>query len=146
MTVALMTRLVHEQIKPKIGSRILNNKEELLRGGLADQLNELLEQRGVLVFPEIYFTDDEQVAFTNALGGNAPEMRGEAVFKISLDRAINREAVEYLKGSLFWHIDGTTRLRVKVARRYAAANRSPVAGKGRHAGAGEERLPGGSLP
>ena len=107
MTVALMTRLVHEQIKPKIGSRILNSKEELLNGGLADQLNELLEQRGVLVFPEVHFTDEEQVAFTNLLGGNAKEMRGEEVFKISLDRNVNREAVEYLKGSLFWHVDGT---------------------------------------
>jgi alpha-ketoglutarate-dependent taurine dioxygenase len=107
VTVALKTRLLHEQIKPKIGSRILNCKEELLSGELADQLNDLLELRGVLVFPEIRFTDDEQVAFTNSLGGNAPEVRGEEVFKISLDRSVNREVVEYLKGSLFWHIDGT---------------------------------------
>ena len=107
MTVALKTRLSHEQIKPKIGSRVLNSKEELLSGVLADQLNDLLEQRGVLVFPEVHFTDEEQIAFTNSLGGNALEVRGEEVFKISLDRAINREAVEYLKGSLFWHIDGT---------------------------------------
>ncbi len=61
----------------------------------------------MLVFPEVHFTDEEQIAFTNSLGGNALEVRGEEVFKISLDRAINREAVEYLKGSLFWHIDGT---------------------------------------
>ena len=107
MTATLMTRLVHEQIKPKIGSRILNSKEELLSGGLSAQLNELLEQRGVLVFPEIGFTDEEQVSFTNALGGTAKEMRGEDVFKISLDKRVNREAVEYLKGSLYWHIDGT---------------------------------------
>lgn len=107
VTVALKTRLSHEQIKPKIGSRVLNSKEELLSGVLADQLNDLLEQRGVLVFPEVHFTDEEQIAFTNSLGGNALEVRGEEVFKISLDRAINREAVEYLKGSLFWHIDGT---------------------------------------
>ena len=52
-------------------------------------------------------TDPEQVAFTNSLGGNAREIRGQDVFPISLDRNINQEAVEYLKGSLYWHIDGT---------------------------------------
>jgi alpha-ketoglutarate-dependent taurine dioxygenase len=102
-----MTRLVQEQIKPKIGSRVLNSKDELLSGALSAQLNALLEDRGVLVFPEVHFTDTEQVEFTNMLGGMAREMRGEDVFKISLDRRVNREAVEYLKGSLFWHIDGT---------------------------------------
>jgi alpha-ketoglutarate-dependent taurine dioxygenase len=107
VTVALKTRLIQEQIKPKIGSRILNSKDELLSGDLSDQLNELLEQRGVLVFLQVHFTDAEQVAFTNALGGLTTEMRGEEVFKISLDRKVNKEAVEYLKGSLYWHIDGT---------------------------------------
>lgn len=107
MTLALKTRLRHEQIKPLIGSRILNGKDELLSGELSEALNELLEQRGVLVFPEIRFSDAEQIAFTNALGGNALEVRGEEIFKISLDRAVNQEVVEYLKGSLFWHIDGT---------------------------------------
>jgi alpha-ketoglutarate-dependent taurine dioxygenase len=89
-----MTRLIHEEIKPKIGSRILNSKEELLSGALSDQLNELLEKRGVLVFPEVHFTDEEQIAFTDALGGLTNEMRGEQVFKISLDRNVNKEAVE----------------------------------------------------
>src|SRR5205823_9221944 len=71
---------------------------------------ELLEQRGVLVFKSLHFTDEEQVAFTNSLGGNATEIgfgQNRAVFPISLDRNVNQEAVEYLKGSLFWHIDGT---------------------------------------
>ena len=107
MNVVNTTRLKSEQIKPKIGSRILNSKDELLSGALADQINDLLEQRGVLVFPEVHFTDDEQIAFSNSLGGNALELRGESVFKISLDANVNKEAVEYLKGSLFWHIDGT---------------------------------------
>ena len=103
------TRLVlrHETIKPKIGARILNTKQELLSGELAAAINELLEQRGVLVFPQLHFTDAEQVEFTNQLGGNVEELRGQAVFPISLDPRINQEAVEYLKGSLYWHIDGT---------------------------------------
>lgn len=107
MTVAQMTRLKAEPIKAKVGSRILNSKEELLSGELSSQINELLEERGVLVFPQVHFTDQEQVAFTNSVGGLARELRGEDVFKISLDRKVNKEAVEYLKGSLFWHVDGT---------------------------------------
>lgn len=107
MTVSELTRLKTEEIKPKIGSRILNSKEELLSGALSAEIMDMLEQRGVLVFPLVHFTDAEQVAFTNSLGGNAREIRGQDVFPISLDRKVNQEAVEYLKGSLYWHIDGT---------------------------------------
>lgn len=101
------TRLKFERIKPKVGARVLNSKQEILSGALAEDIRELLEEVGVLVFPQIDFTDQEQIAFTNSVGGTAEEMRGEQVFKISLDKAVNKEAVEYLKGSLFWHVDGT---------------------------------------
>ena len=67
MSATTITRFVHEDIKPSIGSRILNSKEELLAGELAPQIRELLEQRGVLVFPKIDFTDEEQIAFTKTL-------------------------------------------------------------------------------
>ena len=107
MNVMTKTKLRYELIKPKIGARILNSKEELLSGELAAEINDLLEERGVLVFKQINFTDQEQVTFTNSIGGNALEVRGEEVFKISLDKSVNKEAVEYLKGSLFWHVDGT---------------------------------------
>lgn len=110
MNVMTRARLRSEDIKPKVGSRILNSKEELLSGELSAQINDLLEERAVLVFPEIKFTDEEQVAFTNSVGGNVRELRGEEVFKISLDKTVNREAVEYLRGSLFWHVDGTMNL------------------------------------
>ena len=107
MNVMQMARLSHEAIKPKIGSRVRNSKAELLSGELSAQINELLEQRGVLVFKQVHFTDAEQIAFTNALGGNVVEIGNNEVFKISLDQAVNKEVVEYLKGSLFWHVDGT---------------------------------------
>jgi len=110
MAVTEITRLKTEEIKPKIGSRVFNSKDELLSGALTDEVNELLEQRGVLVFPEIHFTDEEQVKFSNMLGGNATEIgvSGGAVFSISLDQKENsKEVIEYLKGSLFWHVDGT---------------------------------------
>lgn len=110
MNVLTKTRLRAEPIKPKIGSRILNTKEELLSGDLSAEINELLEQRGVLVFKKLGLTEEEQVKFTNQLGGNATEIGvdGGAIFSISLDKGEHHKSViEYLKGSLFWHVDGT---------------------------------------
>ncbi len=110
MNVLTKSRLRAEPIKPKIGSRILNTKEELLSGELSAEINELLEQRGVLVFKKLGLTEEEQIKFTNQLGGNATEIGvdGGAIFSISLDKGEHHKSViEYLKGSLFWHIDGT---------------------------------------
>jgi len=108
-TKAPVAALVHEQIKPLIGTRILNSKQELLSGGYAAEIRELLEQRGVLVFPKINFTDEEQVLFTQTLGAFAPEggSNAKGVTPITLDVKENPSSAEYLKGSLYWHIDGT---------------------------------------
>jgi len=99
------TVLRSENIKPSIGARVLNTKEELLDGELGSAIMDLLEHRGVLVFPEIHFTDEEQIAFTKTLGTFAREMRGEEIYKITLDAGQN-ETAEYLKATLFWHFDG----------------------------------------
>jgi alpha-ketoglutarate-dependent taurine dioxygenase len=100
-------QLVHEPIKPTIGSRVFNGKAELLAGDLADEVRELLQQRGVLIFPEIQFSDEEQIAFTKTLGTFQPERSGGDVFKVTLDNKENPHSAEYLKGSLYWHLDGT---------------------------------------
>lgn len=108
MSVVTEVRLKAEDIKPQIGSRILNSKDELLSGAISDEVRDLLQQRGVLVFPRIDFTDEEQVAFTKTLGTFAPEGdHGETVHPITLDVEANPSSAEYLKGSLFWHLDGT---------------------------------------
>ena len=107
MSVAEKIGLAHEAIKPKIGSRILNSKQELLSGELSGEIRDLLEARGVLVFPQVNFTDEEQIAFTQTLGKYAPEAADGSVTKITLDLKENPSSAEYLKGSLYWHIDGT---------------------------------------
>jgi alpha-ketoglutarate-dependent taurine dioxygenase len=108
MATALKFGLAAEEINPLIGSRILNSKDELLSGALAGEIRDLLEQRGILVFPEINFSDEEQIAFTKTLGTFAPEATdGENITKITLDTKANPHSAEYLKGSLYWHIDGT---------------------------------------
>jgi alpha-ketoglutarate-dependent taurine dioxygenase len=95
-----------KEIKPLIGSQVLEDKETLLSGLYADDIRALLEQRGVLVFPQINFNDEEQLAFTRTLGTVARERTGEEVFPVSLDPT-KSSGVEYLKGSFYWHLDGT---------------------------------------
>jgi alpha-ketoglutarate-dependent taurine dioxygenase len=79
------TTLATRDLAPRIATEIRADKENLLSGVHAGAIRELLEQRGVLVFPQVGFTDEEQV---------------------TLDTAVNSQP-DYLKGSLYWHIDGT---------------------------------------
>jgi alpha-ketoglutarate-dependent taurine dioxygenase len=101
-------------IKPKIGTIIRSDKRTLLSGGRSSEIRNLLKRRGVLVFPEIHLTDQEQILFTRTLGKFAHEkgeqregQEGDHVYPISMDPAINPSA-DYLRGAFFWHIDGTT--------------------------------------
>jgi alpha-ketoglutarate-dependent taurine dioxygenase len=100
--------LQHAPLRPGIGSCIDNSKAELLSGELGPAIRALLEERGVLVFKRIHFTDAEQISFTKTLGEFAPEgMDGENVSKITVNPELGGEGAEYLKGSMYWHIDGT---------------------------------------
>lgn len=105
MAISEKNRLASENITRNIGSRILASKEKLLSGAHAAEIRELLEERGVLVLPEIRFSDEEQIAFTCTLGKFAREIRGEEIFKITLDARQNASA-EYLMATFFWHFDG----------------------------------------
>lgn len=96
---------------PKIGSVIRTDKETLLSGAKASEIRDVMEARGVIVFPEINLTDEEQIAFTHTLGTFAHEV-GESqdgkdsVYPITMDPKVNPNS-SYLKGAFFWHIDGT---------------------------------------
>ena len=105
MTVDAQNRLQYEAIKPDIGARILTPKADLLTGAYSAEIRELLEARGILLFPQIHFTDAEQIAFTKTLGTFAAEMQGEEIYKITLDKTQTATA-DYLKGTFFWHFDG----------------------------------------
>ena len=104
---ASTTALRHEPCEAVIGSRVLNSKAELLSGELAAQIRELLEARGVLAFPQVNFTDEEQIAFTKTLGAYTTEQADGTVSKITVNPKLNPDGAEYLKGSMYWHIDGT---------------------------------------
>lgn len=105
-TVAVEALNAFENISDLIGTRVHLKKDDLLSGEYGDTLRNLLEQRGVLVFPKINFSDEEQVIFTKTIGEFMPELAGQKVYNISLDKEQNPNR-DYLKGSLFWHVDGT---------------------------------------
>jgi alpha-ketoglutarate-dependent taurine dioxygenase len=91
-------------IRPRIGTRIDTDKATLLGGENAGDIRALLEQRGVLVFPQIDMSDEEQLAFARTLG--QPIDQGEkGIYKVTLDPKITPSA-EYLHGTFVWHFDG----------------------------------------
>jgi alpha-ketoglutarate-dependent taurine dioxygenase len=112
---AIDTALATWDLTPVIGTRIDADRNTLLSGKYGKQLRALLQQRGVLIFPQVHFTDDEQVEFTGTLGTLAFDYNGQAmeggkpqaIFKVSLDEAVSPTA-RSLKNSLLWHLDGTT--------------------------------------
>ena len=105
MASKLAEKFTIKEAKPEIGSIIESDKDTLLSGRYGAQIRRLLEDRGVIVFPEIDFTDEEQIEFSKTIGEFVPEMRGK-VFAISMDKNVNPQA-EYTKGAFYWHIDGT---------------------------------------
>ncbi len=105
MTAPQDTQLQFRDVKPEIGAEILADKAALLSGAHAAELRDLLERKGVLVFPRVHFTDEEQIVFTKTLGIFAPESRSGDIYKVTLDERQTATA-EYLKGSFFWHFDG----------------------------------------
>lgn len=114
-------------IKPNIASEVLNTKEELLTGRYSADIRDLLERRGVIVFPGIAFTDEEQVAFTRTLGSTARERTGEEVFTVSLDPE-KSTGVEYLKGAFYWHFDGVIQAKPILASLLSAKVLPPSGG------------------
>ena len=106
--------LTTRELCPLIGSVTDADADTLLRGRYANDIRALLAERGVLVFPGVNFDDEQQIAFTQTLGTRAFENNGvrdangeqQSVYKVSLDTAVNPQA-EYLRGSFFWHLDGS---------------------------------------
>ena len=93
-----------KDLKPLIGAEIFAPREELLAGQHSAKLRELLEQRGVLLFRQIAFTDAEQFEFAKTLGEVLPQ--GEkGIYKITLDPRLN-DTADYLHATYYWHIDG----------------------------------------
>ena len=104
-----------EDISPAIGTAVHVDKAALRDDEVARRCLELLEARGVLVFPRIGLNDEEQLAFTDKLGARVNftsrvpggNKSAQDVYTITLDPKINTEP-EYVLGTYFWHMDGLT--------------------------------------
>jgi len=113
MSVIEKTRVAFEEVKPLIGSIVRAEREALFDPEVVRECRRMLDQRGVLVFPEVNFSNEEQLAFTDLLGGrvnltsDATTDKADDVYQVTLDRKINR-APEYVLGTFFWHMDGLT--------------------------------------
>lgn len=100
-------------LTPRIGARVQAPREEVLSPAFAHECLEALERHGVLLFPEIGFTDAEHVAFTQNLGeimyfgGRRPDGSPDPIYVISLDPRENPLGADYLENTTGWHIDGT---------------------------------------
>jgi alpha-ketoglutarate-dependent taurine dioxygenase len=129
------TLAVHD-LAPNIGSRIDADAEVLLGGNYAKEIRALMQARGVLIFPRIGFSDEQQVEFTRTLGTLAFDYNGvavsqgkqQAIFKVSLDEAVSPTA-RSLKNSLLWHLDGTTHEMPILASVLSARQLAPEGGE-----------------
>jgi len=105
MPVMEESRLTYEEIKPLIGASVGADKQALLSGVHAADLMELLERRGVIVFPKAGFSEEELVAFTRTLGDYASDTADGSATRISIDPATSSNA-DFTRVSFFWHFDG----------------------------------------
>jgi alpha-ketoglutarate-dependent taurine dioxygenase len=89
----------------RIGTEIKADRQALLSGGHSQQIRDLLEQRGVLIFRGLNLEDQEQLAFSRTLGDVIPQ--GEkGIYKITLDEK-ESDTADFIRGTFCWHIDGT---------------------------------------
>lgn len=104
-----------EPIKPAIGGIVHVDKAHLCDPEVVETIRAALEERGVLVFPQINVSDEEQLAFTDSIGERVnftrrvpgSDVTAADVYKVTLDKKINNEP-DYVLGTFFWHIDGVT--------------------------------------
>jgi alpha-ketoglutarate-dependent taurine dioxygenase len=114
-------------LAPRIGSSIEADFNTLLSGSRAADIRALLEARGVLVFPDLNLTDEEQVLFTKTLGAIVEEGEGN-VYKVTMDEGENANAA-YLRGAFYWHIDGTSSERPILSSIMSGRRLSPTGGE-----------------
>jgi alpha-ketoglutarate-dependent taurine dioxygenase len=91
---------------PRIGSEIRVDLDTLLSGDAAGGIRSTLEERGVVFFRGLQINDEQQIAIATTLGNIVANEGENGIYKISLDTNVNPRA-DYLRGSMFWHFDGS---------------------------------------
>lgn len=91
--------------RSEIGAVVHLDKASLLAGDHAQALRRLLEERGVLIFPRIDFSGEEQIVFTRTLGGYVSDREDGDTTEITIDPQAGLSA-RYTRSSFYWHFDG----------------------------------------
>ena len=126
--MALTSTLDVADVAARIGSQIRTDLDTLLSGREAANIRAILEQRGVVYFRGLEISDQEQVAIAKTLGNLVQSEGEEGIYKISLDDKVNERA-KYLKGSLFWHFDGSLQPYPNLATLLRAIKLSDIGGE-----------------
>ena len=112
MTTDLLARVRFEHLKPLVGSKVIvDRREDLFEPEVVARIREELDERTAIVLPQVNFTAEEQLRFTDLLGArmnltsDATTAKDDDVYQVTLDKKINR-APEYVLGTFFYHIDG----------------------------------------
>lgn len=111
MSTDTLSRVRFEHLKPLIGSRVIADREALFDPEVVAEIRSELDARSVIVIPQVNFSNEEQLRFTDLLGARinlssaATTAKGDDVYQVTLDKKINR-APEYVLGTFFYHIDG----------------------------------------
>jgi len=115
-------------LTPRIGSEIRTDLDTLLSGREAATIREVLERRGVVFFRGLEIGDEEQVAIATTLGTLVANEGQGGINKISLDEKVNQRA-KYLRGSMFWHFDGSLQPLPNLATLLRAVQLSEIGGQ-----------------
>jgi alpha-ketoglutarate-dependent taurine dioxygenase len=105
------SRVAFRPVKPLIGAIVEAERDALFDPDVVRQCRDMLDDRTVLVFPQVHLTNEEQLAFTDLLGGRinltsaATTNKQDDIYQVTLDKEIN-QAPEYVLGTFFWHMDG----------------------------------------
>lgn len=110
-----MTDVPYKPITADLGVNILVSAEHLLDEGVPEKCLSLLNEHGVIVFPQIAVSDEVQIAFSNRLGtmrsslvsaGSDNKADQMGIYPVTLDKSRVRN-LDYIYSNEHWHIDGT---------------------------------------
>lgn len=102
-----------EHLKPKIGAEVHVDAARVCDEDVIAACQKLLEERTLVVFPEIGLTDEQKLELTDRLGSRVyyaakvpgGTTAGADVYEITLEPEVNDEP-EYVLSTFFWHFDG----------------------------------------
>jgi len=96
--------LQSNNLTPLTGSELHLDVADMLSGEHAQEIRDLLEKRGVLVFRDAYMSDEELVRFADSIGTLNEEDGEKGLFKVTLEQQENINAY-ILYGTRAWHMD-----------------------------------------